>query len=1043
MAYSLSFKTNLPLNNDKLNLVYGKYINSEFIPIHGWQFENITSDRNVVTLSIDPENYGFDHDLSELLPIGASFRVEFPENGEFYYLDDVISLDPNKLRQIIKEKGLQTSPNMIIKTKLVENDVTVEFVQGVEGILEVVEVTPKDNPTNIVQRISVNVSASEPSKTVRFENAVNKNDNRVMVRWKSKGYDFYTNYITVGEAIKTTSYSITAHDVEETSITFTAINEDTQGPIYINDIYLKVKNNDREFTLVPKIRHNSDSTSLTLLGEELDRMLSVKGETIVSLYSVTEPLTSNNYTINMDDLISDASTVTLNGKASRVIDTNSSDVKEVRLHFDYTGDRSNPPIINIEKIEINKSDLTFPYRVVKSDSQAALRTDGYYVCTVNDIFRVSYDALLNIRVTYSVKENGKLKAINYGVLEQETPDMTSIVAAYSDSDGILELTTHNEDVDNNKYGINPDIRYRHVTAYNGTNAVVRAFDILGGYPLIKPVGIDFDSGKVDNVKFRWTINGKHWSELQFTDTSSIYNEFANKLVTDKHIKEGDILINETSKVATLVPGRRVPTKLRLIAEKTVTGDRLAIIPFENFDRVNRTYSLGIPNLPDFNVNNYDMEFNWVWEYYYGDASNRVLYRQGPRPSSTPNTPVGPRPDTDPTLAGDKTPAVREIPPEIKVPGKIIFALAGNLFSEDISELSPNRDYSKLYVSEPVVNRDIKESTADDKLAIWEGKCTVELLDTIISKYINLMENSILMHLSDRNKYYDILKVQNKQDLVDLINSMAKRDSNTMGVIYTDGDVLYINFGDPTINTKFTSVCPAKDVPDMTRLATTLSFSYNIPSVGNFSSEDHIITSSSVYKYMLNDVMSGNISVVTTNKIAPHMHGYGSAAYNNSFADVFKDYVNQMVYNGTYLKRLIDKAVANNLVTPSSSNNTLKIGPIGIMSTTFKDIFKDYLETLPDNVYLRTSTSEGTLIRESISLADMFEIISGNAEKLTIYTANYQGDKNLLKEFINDIITDSEFMRDGYDSNDIVFGKSMRSGDIDKSSYKSGKYSSLT
>lgn len=513
--YKLILKVDPDVSNATVYVTRGVMKNDTFIPENGWVFENLNSVNGRININLDPLSFKNNNHMSDILKPGDTLRIEYPE-GTYHYIDDMIDLDITKNNQYISSNNIAVAPNVISKVLRDSDSIEVSFAGTVSGYLEIVEISDKDTKEFVVKRLLKKVDAATRIDT---QIAGMHPNNVVYIRWRDTNSTKYTQFIKAISADEEGEVYIREHIVGPESIKLVALNRNTNGPIFDSGLYIKARIGTREITINPNTMYTASSTELSIVGDELAKLL-IYNETIdFTVHSYNSTIISNRYSIDFSSIVSRVGILDLKPAETSITETSMKLAFTREAPIDY---------INIDKIEIPGTNLQVNYTQIPI-STGEIMNDTKFIVNIKDVSLVSQELLATAHITYSYKEPGKLRFIAKAALDPNVPDLPNAALEYKD-DGVLILRPNH----NLTLYTGQSVEYKHITAYKGHTAIYRSMvNVEDSDNEVILHDITADVGPITDVKFRWTFAGRPFSALQSVSLGNKYTEYINNIVAPK------------------------------------------------------------------------------------------------------------------------------------------------------------------------------------------------------------------------------------------------------------------------------------------------------------------------------------------------------------------------------------------------------------------------------------------------------------------------------------------------------------------------------
>lgn len=622
---TLVLKTNRELVNEPV-LVHIMQYNDDIkklINVGGYEFPQVSSTDGIIKLNIgDNIKHKTGEDYTLNIPYGSILRVECPKGSNPIFIEDMLHLNPNRSAELYAEMWPNESSN-VAKVIIDEDGFKVTLNDARVGVLELYEISSKENPSSVVQRLTMSTNTSSNIYVFTPTIPVNVASNYVVVRW------------SIADNSKPAGVGITAIDlttaprvevgnivVSNGKVNVSIRNLDTTSAFVAKeaDVYFKYG----EDVIVVRGKVENDTVSGTgkviLPGFDNETLNKMNGNGIATVVLIGENNNTVDHTINIDHLKTDPDGISINTGDITFNDAGNRVTFLVKNEKDIPGSSIT---LNELSNEYVAGKIIYDEPVIREIEKEGKK---YWEVTIDNINSIPNNRLYDTHVKVNYIEPNKIPVIVADAKPKPTPGggttedvdfvkaMLNTSAKFNDVTGQLEITM------TGPYDVQPDQSYtiRDIKVIkNGIELYThpRVEKITGTNDIKIVLDCTSDIGDIDTVSFRYNFANKMWSNIQDIDAPDAYtnhiNNIRERIVKSSYIRENDKIILDNIDF--------IPLPNKVIATKTVNTNR-KLFESSMIDKKNKSVIFKVGSLTSDGSEDEDkFGFNIVFKYVYNNV----------------------------------------------------------------------------------------------------------------------------------------------------------------------------------------------------------------------------------------------------------------------------------------------------------------------------------------------------------------------------------------------------------------------------------------
>jgi hypothetical protein len=590
------------------------------VNICGYEFTAVNSANKIIELNLGNDERGKTGDDNvPRIPYGAIVRVECPKGSDPVFIEDMLSLDPNKNAAIFAREFPDEISNVESVTKT-DDGFKVVLKEALTGNLELYEVSNKTNPTKVIQRLILPTSAGSTIYTFTPTDSINIASNIVSVRWTIADYSSPAGVnVTAIDLASAPRIEITNISFNNGLLEISINNMDSNKPYTATEADVYFTDNDGNVEVLRGTVRNdviSGKGKITFTQVTSTKLNDIKNTGTVNVVLVGEVNNKVDYSYNITSFKSNANGITVNSD-------------------DITFNDAGTKMTFLVKDEKNVSGATVGISAITNDyiagkllynppvvTRKTVGTDNYWEVVIDNIRTIPADKLYKTHVEITYVEPNKLPQIVKdkkivkpgpgGTTEDSgVKPMTDVVVVFNDTNGNAEISMTGQ------YNIQLDQSYkiRDITLSNDDQVVyshARTETITGTNDIKIVTRYNSNNGPVDKLSFRYSYANKIWSPIQDIDCPNIYKEHIARLTT--RIKNSKYKISENNLI--IDDSIFIPMPSSVIVHKSVKGN-VTNIESSNINIKNRTvmFKLGTftASTEDEELNVFTIKFTYVYD----------------------------------------------------------------------------------------------------------------------------------------------------------------------------------------------------------------------------------------------------------------------------------------------------------------------------------------------------------------------------------------------------------------------------------------------
>lgn len=622
---TLVLKTNRELVNEPV-LVHIMQYNDDIkklINVGGYEFPQVSSTDGIIKLNIgDNIKHKTGEDYTLNIPYGSILRVECPKGSNPIFIEDMLHLNPNRSAELYAEMWPNESSN-VAKVIIDEDGFKVTLNDARVGVLELYEISSKENPSSVVQRLTMSTNTSSNIYVFTPTIPVNVASNYVVVRW------------SIADNSKPAGVGITAIDlttaprvevgnivVSNGKVNVSIRNLDTTSAFVAKeaDVYFKYG----EDVIVVRGKVENDTVSGTgkviLPGFDNETLNKMNGNGIATVVLIGENNNTVDHTINIDHLKTDPDGISINTGDITFNDAGNRVTFLVKNEKDIPGSSITLSELSNEYVA---GKIIYDEPVIREIEKEGKK---YWEVTIDNINSIPNNRLYDTHVKVNYIEPNKIPVIVADAKPKPTPGggttedvdfvkaMLNTSAKFNDITGQLEITM------TGPYDVQPDQSYtiRDIKVIkNGIELYThpRVEKITGTNDIKIVLDCTSDIGDIDTVSFRYNFANKMWSNIQDIDAPDAYtnhiNNIRERIVKSSYIRENDKIILDNIDF--------IPLPNKVIATKTVNTNR-KLFESSMIDKKNKSVIFKVGSLTSDGSEDEDkFGFNIVFKYVYNNV----------------------------------------------------------------------------------------------------------------------------------------------------------------------------------------------------------------------------------------------------------------------------------------------------------------------------------------------------------------------------------------------------------------------------------------
>lgn len=590
------------------------------INICGYEFTAVNSVNKIIELNLGIDERGKTGDDNvPRIPYGAIVRVECPKGSDPVFIEDMLSLDPNKNAIIFAREFPDEISNVESVTKT-DDGFKVVLKEALTGNLELYEVSNKTNPTKVIQRLVLPTSAGSTIYTFTPTDPINIASNIVSVRWTIADYSSPAGVnVTAIDLASAPRIEITNISFNNGLLEISINNMDSNKPYTATEADVYFTDNDGNVEVLRGTVRNdviSGKGKITFTQATSTKLNDIKNTGTVNVVLVGEINNKVDYNYNITSFKSNANGITVN---SDDITFNDAGTKMTFLVKDGKNVAGATVGISVITNDYIAGKLLYNTPVI---TRKTVGTDNYWEVVVDNIRTIPADKLYKTHVEITYMEPNKLpqivkdkKIVKPGpggtTEEGGVKPMTDVVVVFDDNTGNLKVNMTGQ------YNIQADQSYkiRDIELSNDDQVVYshgRTETITGTNDINITTRYNSNTGVIDTLSFRYSYANKVWSPIQDVECPNAYKEHIARLTT--RIKNSKYTISENNLVIDSSPF--IPMPSSVIVHKSVKGN-VTNIESSNINIKNRTvmFKLGTfaTSTEDEELNGFNIKFTYVYD----------------------------------------------------------------------------------------------------------------------------------------------------------------------------------------------------------------------------------------------------------------------------------------------------------------------------------------------------------------------------------------------------------------------------------------------
>lgn len=618
----LTLKTTRDMVNEPILvhiMKYDKDIN-KLVNICGYEFSAVNSIDKIVELDLgSDENSKTGDNNVALIPYGAILRIECPKGSEPVFIEDMLSLDPNKNATIYAREFPGEISNVESVTKT-DDGFKVVLKEALSGNLELYEISNKTTPTKVIQRLTLPTSAGSTIYTFTPTESINIASNIVSVRW------------TIADNSKPAGINISAIDlasaqrIEITDISFNngllevSINNiDSNKPYTATEADVYFIGTDDSIAVLRGSVHNdaiSGKGKIVFTEATTTKLNDIKNIGKANVVLIGEINNKVDYNYNITSFKSNTNGISIDTNDITFNDSGTKMTFLVKDEKNVIGSTINISAIDNEfiagKLLYNTPTIT----------RKVISGDNYWEVVVENIRTIPIDKLYktHVEITYTepnklpqiVKDKKIVKPGSSGTTEESgVKPMTDVVVIFNDTTGNAEISMTGQ------YNIQPDQSYkiRDIELLNDDQVMYshgKTENVTGTNDIKIVSKYSSSNGPIDLVSFRYSYANKVWSPIQDVECPNVYKEHITRL--SDRIKNSKYKILENNLIIEDSPYIPMPTAV--IVHKTVK-DNTTNIESSTINIRNRSvaFKLGTftASTDDEELSGFTIKFTYVYD----------------------------------------------------------------------------------------------------------------------------------------------------------------------------------------------------------------------------------------------------------------------------------------------------------------------------------------------------------------------------------------------------------------------------------------------
>lgn len=590
------------------------------VNICGYEFTAVNSANNIIELNLGNDERGKTGDDNvPRIPYGAIVRVECPKGSDPVFIEDMLSLDPNKNAAIFAREFPDEISNVESVTKT-DDGFKVVLKEALAGNLELYEVSNKTNPTKVIQRLLLPTSAGSTIYTFTPTDPINIASNIVSVRWTIADYSSPAGVnVTAIDLASAPRIEITNISFNNGLLEISINNMDSNKPYTATEADVYFTDNDGNVEVLRGTVKNdaiSGKGKITFTQATSTKLNDIKNTGKANVVLIGEVNNKVDYSYNIASFKSNANGITIN---SDDITFNDAGTKMTFLVKDEKNVAGATVGISVITNDYIAGKLLYNTPVI---TRKTVGTDNYWEVVVDNIRTIPADKLYKTHVEITYMEPNKLpqivkdkKIVKPGpggtTEEGGVKPMTDVVVVFDDNTGNLKVNMTGQ------YNIQADQSYkiRDIELSNDDQVVYshgRTETITGTNDINITTRYNSNTGVIDTLSFRYSYANKVWSPIQDVECPNAYKEHIARLTT--RIKNSKYTISENNLVIDSSPF--IPMPSSVIVHKSVKGT-VTNIESSNINIKNRTvmFKLGTftASTEDEELNGFTIKFTYVYD----------------------------------------------------------------------------------------------------------------------------------------------------------------------------------------------------------------------------------------------------------------------------------------------------------------------------------------------------------------------------------------------------------------------------------------------
>ena len=618
----LTLKTTRDVVNEPVLVHIMRYDHDlkRLVNICGYEFSAVNSVDKIIELDLGSDEKGKTGDDNvPKIPYGVIIRVECPKGSDPVFIEDMLSLDPNKNAAIFAREFPGEVSNVESVTKT-DDGFKVVLKEALTGSLELYEVSNKTSPTKVIQRLILPTSAGSTIYTFTPTDHINIASNIVSVRW------------TIADHSSPAGVNVTAIDlasaprIEITNISFnnnlleiSINNMDSNKPYTATEADVYFTGSDGHVEVLRGTLRNdtvSGKGKITFTQATSTKLNDIKNTGTANVVLVGEVNNKVDYSYDISGFKSNANGITVNSDDITFNDAGNKMRVLVKDEKNVAGATVSIAAITNEYVA---GKLLYNTPVI---TRKTIGTDNYWEITVDNIRTIPADKLYktHVEITYMepnklpqiVKDKKILKPGPGGSTEEPgVKPMNDVVVVFNDNTGYAEISMTGQ------YNIQPDQSYkvRDITFSNDDQPIythAKTETITGTNDIKIVTKYNSNNGPIDTLSFRYSYANKVWSPVQDTECPNIYKEhiarLTNRIKNSKYkISENNLIIDDSV---------FIPIPSSVIVHKSVKGN-VTNIESSNINVKTRTvmFKLGTftASTEEEELNGFTIKFTYVYD----------------------------------------------------------------------------------------------------------------------------------------------------------------------------------------------------------------------------------------------------------------------------------------------------------------------------------------------------------------------------------------------------------------------------------------------